>query len=904
MRCRPTRWLWGLIPIALLAWYTVRSEHVRIEQDLKARTFQALKSEGLTWAGTGFSGRDGILAGRASEEGEPSRALQIIKRTWGVRVVDNQTGLIDKVEKFLWSASRKEANGKGGRIKLSGFVPNEESKKAIIGLVKATFPGHEVDDRTKLARGAPDRKVWFGGVSFALKQLSRLKRGQVDLENIDLTVTGEAVDAPSYKSVQSALRGGLPSGVKLKADRVTPPVMSPYLWGAQFAGGRLTLSGHVPSEAVRERLYAAVKRHFPKAGLLDRMELAAGEPDSWIAGIEVILREMARLESGTAKLEDATLSLRGVAIREDTAKSVMQSVHRGLPPIFRSSEQVTFREPTLKPVSPFTTTVTADARQIVLVGYAPSAQSIVAIESGARTRLPGRTVVNRLRVAAGAPEGWAGCVDAGLVSLGRLGAGEVAISDKKLLLTATTEDEKLYDALPGELRVKADRACETTARLTLKLPPEPNLNWKARLESGQVVLEGEVPSAEVQAELVKAAKTQFKGATVVDRTRIVAGRSAKWRRVALVGIAQLRRLRSGEAHIFGSELTLSGFAGDEASLGAIRRDLQGELPKGYVGRERVEVRSDAMLWSAQEAKRKAEQEAKRKAQDEAKRRAAQEEMEARIRRDLEEARRQVEAEARRPYSAGAELDGAKLRLTGEVPDEASRAAIVAFAKGERAGLLVEDAMTVMATGAPADWTRELQLGLRQLVKLKSGRLQLDKSAGLTLDGVTDSRQVERAVTRGFPRYVRGKRPAVTVRYQAPKVDVTRELQRKGTVTPDVCQELLRSVAVTGVIRFATGSAVIVKDSYPTLDKLAIVANKCPSVRFEISGHTDSTGSDRRNRDLSRMRAESIAAYLAKSGVKRARMHTVGYGSSKPVAPNNSPENMARNRRIEFTVKFD
>jgi len=72
--------------------------------------------------------------------------------------------------------------------------------------------------------------------------------------------------------------------------------------------------------------------------------------------------------------------------------------------------------------------------------------------------------------------------------------------------------------------------------------------------------------------------------------------------------------------------------------------------------------------------------------------------------------------------------------------------------------------------------------------------------------------------------------------------------------------------------------------------------------IEIEGHTDAEGADERNQPLSERRAQSVVDFLIKAGVPTERMKAVGYGSSRPVAPNDTSANRARNRRIEFTVK--
>ena len=74
------------------------------------------------------------------------------------------------------------------------------------------------------------------------------------------------------------------------------------------------------------------------------------------------------------------------------------------------------------------------------------------------------------------------------------------------------------------------------------------------------------------------------------------------------------------------------------------------------------------------------------------------------------------------------------------------------------------------------------------------------------------------------------------------------------------------------------------------------------MRIAIEGHTDAEGSAEYNQRLSVRRARAVVAYLVKAGADRKQLEAVGYGPSRPAAPNDTEENMARNRRIEFSVR--
>ena len=104
------------------------------------------------------------------------------------------------------------------------------------------------------------------------------------------------------------------------------------------------------------------------------------------------------------------------------------------------------------------------------------------------------------------------------------------------------------------------------------------------------------------------------------------------------------------------------------------------------------------------------------------------------------------------------------------------------------------------------------------------------------------------------------------------------------------------------IRFATGSAAISAASDSLMDKLAAAAKICPAASIEIGGHTDPRGALEMNMQLSQARANSVKAYLESKGIAAGRLTAAGYGPTKPIADNSTPEGMQTNRRTEFNVK--
>jgi len=122
------------------------------------------------------------------------------------------------------------------------------------------------------------------------------------------------------------------------------------------------------------------------------------------------------------------------------------------------------------------------------------------------------------------------------------------------------------------------------------------------------------------------------------------------------------------------------------------------------------------------------------------------------------------------------------------------------------------------------------------------------------------------------------------------------------VDATVCQQLFSDVLRKGQIRFDSTRATIDLDSAGLLDRLVETALRCPATNIEIAGHTDSIGGDTANKILSEKRAQAVADYLVRAGLSPERLTAVGYGSTQPIASDDTDEGKMQNRRIEFVVK--
>lgn len=118
---------------------------------------------------------------------------------------------------------------------------------------------------------------------------------------------------------------------------------------------------------------------------------------------------------------------------------------------------------------------------------------------------------------------------------------------------------------------------------------------------------------------------------------------------------------------------------------------------------------------------------------------------------------------------------------------------------------------------------------------------------------------------------------------------------------EVPKEVERFMGVIEGINFETGKDSIRPDSRLVLKRAQEILAKYPSIRIEISGHTDNRGRKSFNQELSQRRADSVKRYLVDAGIEVGRIETRGAGMSEPIADNATRDGRAKNRRIEFKV---
>ena len=201
-------------------------------------------------------------------------------------------------------------------------------------------------------------------------------------------------------------------------------------------------------------------------------------------------------------------------------------------------------------------------------------------------------------------------------------------------------------------------------------------------------------------------------------------------------------------------------------------------------------------------------------------------------------------------------------------------------------LVGEDIVAVSSTAPISIATNDFNLdgGIKKLEE--AANVAIVPSATVTFDFLFSKNAGEQVVAEAKPEVTEAAATAI---------------EPEGNLDEEACKGRFEILSRTDNIYFASGSARLDARSAPLLDSLVDIITRCPDLKIEVGGHTDSDGSATGNQRLSERRAAAVEDYISAKNVSALRITSVGYGETRPVASNDTPDGKRRNRRIEFTV---
>lgn len=223
-------------------------------------------------------------------------------------------------------------------------------------------------------------------------------------------------------------------------------------------------------------------------------------------------------------------------------------------------------------------------------------------------------------------------------------------------------------------------------------------------------------------------------------------------------------------------------------------------------------------------------------------------------------------------------------VSGTVPDEASKASVLARVREIYGSENVVDQLSIGSVILPANWNSHVQ-------KVIGPHLKMVSRGQLKIDGTTVNVQGEVA------NEMQRQQIASNI---ATSLNSTYTVKSALRVSASE-QSMLDQALANRIIEFNSNEAVLTPQGKLVLDEMAAVLGRIKDKKVEIIGHTDNQGLRASNISLSHARADSVRMYLAGKGIDAEKMTTSGQGPDRPAASNNSVEGRSRNRRIEFRI---
>ena len=204
---------------------------------------------------------------------------------------------------------------------------------------------------------------------------------------------------------------------------------------------------------------------------------------------------------------------------------------------------------------------------------------------------------------------------------------------------------------------------------------------------------------------------------------------------------------------------------------------------------------------------------------------------------------------------------------------------VAASRAEAERLRVEQEQMTLQAESLREETRTLEAGM---VALRQEKVSLEEQSALL--------QQEKAELE-----------AASARLQQEKAELSDRLSGALSHVAETRNSARGYVVNLPDILFDVNEATLKTEARLAIAKLAGILLVIPDLKVVIEGHTDSTGSEEYNLELSRRRALSVLEFLSGEGVEPARLNSEGFGMSRPIADNATREGRSQNRRVEIVI---
>lgn len=578
------RWLRsGLVATVVLALLAFFMRSGAIERELTGEVAERLVAQGQDWAAISVSGRDVLLTGTAPSTEAVESAVALAATVPGVRGVSNETALLPIASPYAWTAARA-----GKLVTLAGNVPSEAARNALLVSARRVFPDAEIHDEMVLARGATPS---FGATTrFALERLAGMAEGSLTITDGILSGKGTASNTAAYQAGRQAFQTDGASVVTLGPVDLSAPRADPFVWSVAYDGKAITFDGYVPNEVVHETLLAAAKATLGGgAPIVDKTEVASGEPEGFAEAASYAITILGRLETGGVTLDGLNIDVAGMARTVDDYEGVLASLSSGLP----GGAKVVSNEIKPAAASPYGWAAERTADGVILTGYVPSLDGRAAMEVAAKALFPGMTVTDRVRVASGEPKmDWVGGVKFAMGELARLATGKVSLGENR---TFSVSGEAASPAAFAELLDTNGKTLPASLALASAdvMPPRVTpYRFVADVAVAGVHLTGYAPSQKVREDMLDTAQRKFGKVEIVDDLVYASGAPDGFSDAVTAALQAVARLGSGHAEIVDENVTVSGSAWYPSAADELVSATEDSLPKGFKATMNIVTRQE------------------------------------------------------------------------------------------------------------------------------------------------------------------------------------------------------------------------------------------------------------------------------------------------------------------------
>lgn len=569
----------GLITTFAFAVLAILIRSNLLEEELAGRVAERLANDGHGWAEVDMSGRSVILNGVSPSTEAQAAAVLSARRVEGVISVSDASELLPLASPYIWSVKKA-----GSVLTLSGSVPSEGFRTALLAAARRAMPDAQIHDQMQFARGASS--AFNAGTAFVLNRLAYFEDGTFTISDSTLSVAGVSVNAEAFAAAPGAFREGLPAQLALGPLDILPARADPFVWSADFDGQRLALAGYVPDDEVEGRVLETAADAFPGVEIDNAMQIASGAPKGFPDAARFAIGALTRFDRGGVALDGMLLDITGKAKTVEDYDSILTAFSQALPPGMR----VVSSTITPATVSDYGWRGTKAEGTVTLTGFVPTPEARDDVGRFAADLFGDVELVNEVRIAAGEPRmDWIGAIKFAMRQLGRLDQGSVFLDDRSFSIEGVAESSEAFTALLNGNTQTLPASLEL-ARADIRPPAASPFRFSVMRRPGAVEVGGHVESEADRDAIIATIRDTFGTETLEEHLIFASGAPDAYLDATKTAVHAVSRLAGGRFDLNDSNINITGGAYYPAAAGALADSVGENMPAGFNVALSVELR--------------------------------------------------------------------------------------------------------------------------------------------------------------------------------------------------------------------------------------------------------------------------------------------------------------------------